>query len=338
MATGDATVLVGILLVPGFSLMALSAVSEPIRAANRMSGKPLYSWKLISIDGEPITSSSGFTLLPHASIETAGPLDMVVAIASLDVAEFQDRRVFDWLRRLAGQGCPVGAASTAPLILARAGVLNGYRATIHWEAMPDMAEEFPDLDISRDLFVVDRDRFTCAGGTAGLDMMLALIERQHGHALAVAVAEQFLHTRIRPPSDNQRMDILSRYDITDTRLANAIVLMEQNIEHPLPTPAIALRVGISSRQLERLFLSTFGNTPAKFYLDLRLQQARRLLAETGQSILQIALRCGFASVSHFGKCYREAFQSTPARSRRGQDVGISTKHVGVTDDETSKLS
>jgi transcriptional regulator GlxA family with amidase domain len=333
MATGDVTALVGILLIPGFSLMALSAVSEPIRAANRMSGKPLYSWKLISIDGQPITSSSGFTLLPHASIETAGPLDMVIVIASLDVAGFQDRRVFDWLRRLASQGCPIGATSTAPLILARAGVLHGYRATIHWEAMPDMAEEFPEFEISRDLFVVDRDRFTCAGGTTGLDMMLTLIEQRHGHALAGAVAEQFLHTRIRPPSDSQRMDILNRYGITDARLANAIALMEQNIEHPLPTPAIALRAGISSRQLERLFLSAFGSTPAKFYLELRLQQARRLLAETGESILQIALRCGFASVSHFGKCYREVFQNTPAKSRRGPDVGISTKHVGTTGDE-----
>ena len=181
-------------------------------------------------------------------------------------------------------------------MLARAGVLGGYRSTIHWELMADFKEEFPRLEISPDLFVIDRDRFTCGGGTAGLDMMLALIGRQHGQPLAVAVAEQFLHTRIRQPTESQRMNILARYHITDGRVATAIAVMEQHVEQPLPNEAVALRCGVSPRQLERLFLAALDNTPGQFYLELRLRLARRLLTETSQSILQIALSCGFARV------------------------------------------
>lgn len=295
--------------------MALSAVSEPLRAANRVSGRELYRWRLISLTGEPVPSSSGFLLAPHFSIETAAPLDMIVVVSSLNVAQFHHAELFKWLRRLSTGVCHIGAASTGSIVLARAGLLDGYRSTVHWELMADFKEEFPRLEISPDLFVIDRDRFTCGGGTAGLDMMLALIGRHHGQPLAVAVAEQFLHTRIRQPTEGQRMNILARYHITDGRVATAIAVMEQHVEQPLPTEAVALRCGVSPRQLERLFLAALNNTPGRFYLELRLRLARRLLTQTSQSILQIALRCGFASPAHFGKCYREAFRDTPARSR-----------------------
>ncbi len=319
MSVGDTqSISVGLFVLPAFSMMALSAVSEPLRAANRVSGRELYRWRLIGLAGEPVSSSSGFTLVPRSSIDTDAEPDMIVVVSSLEVAQFHHAEFFKWLRRLSTKGCQIGAASTGSVVLARAGLLDGYRSTIHWELMADFVEEFPRLEISPDLFVIDRDRFTCGGGTAGLDMMLALIGRQHGQPLAVAVAEQFLHTRIRQPTESQRMNILARYHITDGRLATAIAVMEQHVERPLPTEAVALRCGVSPRQLERLFLAALNNTPGRFYLELRLREARRLLTETSQSILQIALRCGFASPAHFGKCYREAFKDTPARSRSRQ--------------------
>ena len=306
----------GFFLHPEFSLIALASASEPLRAANRVSRRQLYEWKLLGATTQAVAASNGASLLPDATLETAGPLDDLVVVASLNVACFRDEGVFAGLRHLAAHGCRIGGVSTAALLLARAELLDGYQCTVHWEHAAALSEEFPQLALSRDLFVIDRDRFTCGGGTAGLDMMLTLIERQHGRRLATAVAEQFLHTRIRPATDGQRMDIFGRYGIHDARLATAVTLMEQHIEWPLPLDAIALRSNVSGRQLERLFTNALGTTPGRFYLNVRLKAARQLLDETCLSVLQIALRCGFASASHLGKCYREAFAETPMRARR----------------------
>src|SRR6185437_3946910 len=291
----NATQRVGFFLVPGFSMMALSAATEPLRAANRVSGRDVYSWHLLSVDGLEVSSSSGFRLVPEFSIGERGELALLIVVSSLDVTEFHDQRVFAWLRRLAQSNCRLGAVSTGTLLLARAGLLNGYRCTIHWELRRDFAEEFPDIEATRDLFCIDRNRVTCGGGTAALDLMLALIAERHGHFIAAEVAEQFLHTRIRPPGESQRMAVQWRYGITDRRMVRVINLMEQNIEHPLHTQTLAQIAGISRRQLERRFLGEFGKTPSRFYVELRLKHAQALLLQSTDSLLAVALKCGFSS-------------------------------------------
>lgn len=307
---------VGFLLVPGFSMMALSAATEPLRAANRASGRDAYSWHLVTADGAEVSSSSGFRLVPEFSIKEAGEFAMLIVVASLDVAEYRDAQVFAWLRRLAQSNCCLGAVSVGPLLLARAGLLNGYRCTIHWELLQEFREEFPEIDATRDLFCIDRSRITCGGGIAALDLMLAVISAQQGQAVAAEVAEQFLHTRIRPPGESQRMAVQWRFGVTDRRIVRVINLMEQNIEHPLHTQTLAQIAGISRRQLERRFLALFGKTPSRFYVELRLKHARSLLLQSTESMLDVALRCGFSSVSHFGRCYRASYHDTPARLRR----------------------
>ncbi len=293
--TEDSPQRVGFFLVPGFSMMALSAASEPLRAANRVTGRKAYSWHLLSAEGEAVSSSSGFRLVPDAAIAEGGDFALVIIVASLDVAQYRDQRVFAWLRRLAQSKCRLGAISTGTLLLARAGLLAGYRCTIHWEMQRDFAEEFPEIELTTDLFAIDRNRVTCGGGIAALDLMLALITERLGPAVAAEVAEQFLHTRIRPSSESQRMAVQWRYGVTDRRIVRVVSLMEQNIETPLPTQTLAEIAGISRRQLERSFLEAFGKTPSRFYVELRLKHARSLLLQSTHSILDVALKSGFSS-------------------------------------------
>lgn len=312
---GPATQRMGFFLVPHFSMMALSSATEPLRAANRVSGQQLYSWHLISADGEPVSSSSGFALQPEFAITSSPEFSHLFVVASIGVADYRNVQVFDFLRRYARTGLALGGISLGTTILARAGLLDGRRCTIHWEAIKELAEEFPTLDVTRDLYCIDGDRITCSGGTAAIDMMLDLIARQHGNQLAAAVADQFIHTRMRTAQESQKMAIQWRYGVGDRRIVNAITLMEQNIERPIPLKTIASLVGISPRQFERMWLKHFNAGPAEFYLELRLKAAQKLLRESTCSLLDVAMQCGFASPSHLGRCYKRFFERTPGQER-----------------------
>jgi transcriptional regulator GlxA family with amidase domain len=316
----DVTQRMGFFLVPHFSMMSLSSATEPLRAENRISGKALYSWHLISVDGESVSSSSGFTLVPEFAMTSSPAFSHLFVVASIGVANYRNAQVFDFLRRCAATAHSLGGISLGTTILARAGLLEGRRCTIHWEAIKALAEEFPSLDVTRDLYCIDGDRMTCAGGTAAIDMMLDLIARQHGHQLAADVADQFLHTRIRTAQESQKMAIHWRYGIEDRRLVNAVTLMEQNIEMPIPLKTIASLVGVSPRQLERMWQKSFSVRPSQFYLELRLKAAQTLLRESTYSLLDIALRCGFAGPSHLGRCYKRFFQRTPGQERTAKDL------------------
>lgn len=315
-----ATQRMGFFLVPHFSMMALSSATEPLRAANRVASKPLYSWHLISADGEPVSSSSGFALLPEFAMTSSPELSHLFVVASIGVAEYRNAQVFEFLTRYAATGRPLGGISLGTMILARAGLLDGRRCTIHWEALRALADEFPSLEVCRDLYCVDGDRLTCAGGTAAMDLMLDLIARQHSHQLAVEVADQFLHTRIRGSAESQKMAIQWRYGVEDRRIVNAITLMEQNIERPVPMKTIASLVGISPRQFERMWLKHFNVRPSQFYLELRLKAAQKLLHESTYSLLDIAMHCGFTGASHLGRCYRKFFNRTPGAERNAKDA------------------
>lgn len=311
---------IGVYLVPGFSIAALSSTTEPLRAANRVCRRQLYSWHLISVDGRPASSNGGFMLRPCVSIDHARDFSLVLVVSSLDTADYSNRRLVGWLHRQARTDCRMGAVGCGTFLLAHAGLLDGYRCAVAWHLAQDFAEEFPLVEVTHDLFCIDRNRLSCVGETAALDMMLALIAEQHGYDTATHVAEQLIHTRIRPPDEGQRMDVQGRYDITDRRMVNAITLMEQNIEHPLPTLGLAHAVGMSPRQLERLFNKKFGRSPSRFYVRLRLKRAQMLLTQSTDSILGIALRCGFTDASHLSKCFREVFHETPAQVRRGKQT------------------
>lgn len=305
----------GIFLVPHFAMMSFTSAIEPLRAANRLSDRRLYDWRIVSKSGSAVTSSSGVQVLPHASIEEASGLDTVLAVAGIDAHGFEDRQVFAWLRRLDRQGCQIGALSTGSYVLARAGLLDGYRCTIHWENLVGFQEEFPDLDVTAELFEIDRGRLTCSGGIAALDLMLSLIALEHGRDLATQVAEQFIHERIRGQHDQQRMALRNRLGVSHPRLLKVIALMEENLEEPMPRAELARRTGMSTRQLERLFRKYLARTPTRYYLELRLHRARRLLTQTSLSVLDVALACGFISASHFSKCYREFFNRSPREER-----------------------
>ena len=307
---------IGFLLVPNFSMMAFAAAIEPLRTANRMSGHALYGWRLISKDGAPVAASNGIVLTVESGIAEARAVTTMIVCAGLDVHLYRDKEVFSWLRRLARGGVHIGALSSASHILARAGLLEGYRCTIHWENLLGFTEEFPDIDVSADLFEIDRNRFTCSGGTAALDMMLHRIAPRYGKELATAVSDQLIHDRIRGPHDQQRLTLQSRLGIRDAKLLSVVAQMEANIEEPLSRDDLARSVGLSTRQLERLFGDKLGGTPRRYYLVLRLRHARQLLLQTDLSVLGAALACGFVSASHFSKCYREYFGKTPRDERR----------------------
>ncbi|MCK6453342.1 MAG: GlxA family transcriptional regulator [Alphaproteobacteria bacterium] len=308
----------GFFLVPKFSMIAFTAAVEPLRLANRMSGKELYRWQLYSTDGGPVRASNGIALMPDAALANAlgqGKPDAIVVCGGIDVQQFADKAAFAALRRYDRQGVALGAVCTGSHVLALAGLLDGHRCTIHWENLDSFTEAFPGIEVSTDLFEIDRHRFTCCGGTAALDMMLHLIGQRHGTALATAVSDQCILERIRDEHDAQRMPLSARLRVNHPKLVAAIGLMEANLEQPLGQDELARRVGLSRRQLERLFRRYLRKAPARHYLELRLQRARLLLLQSTLSIIDVALACGFVSASHFSKCYRQAYQRSPKQER-----------------------
>lgn len=306
---------IAFLLVPNFSMIAFTAAVEPLRLANRASGRGLYSWHLFSADGGPVVASNGIVLHPAQAIDRAEGIGTVILCSGIDGHLYRDRAVFAALRRFDRQGADIGALCTGSHALARAGLLDGFRCTIHWENLAGFAEEFPDIAVTSELFEVDRGRFTCSGGTAALDMMLNMIQLQHGHELAAAVAEQFIHERIRDAHDRQRMALWARLGVRHPKLIRVIETMETNLEEPLGRAELAGTAGLSSRQLERLFRKYLDRSPARYYVELRLDRARQLLLQTDMSVIDVALACGFVSPSHFSKCYRDFFGKTPRKER-----------------------
>ena len=314
---GKATpVAVGFYLAPRFSMLAFSSALEPLRVANLISGRELFRWRVFSRDGKPVEASNGMAVLAEGSIADSPRLSTLFVCASHEPLATLDRATSAWFRRLAVAGTTLGALDTGAWLLARAGLLDGYRATVHWEWRDAFAEDFPAVDCRTSLFENDRGRLTCAGGTAALDMMLHLIGLRFGHSLAVDISEQFIHERIRPAEDAQRMAPGRRLGLSDPKLEAVIAAMEENLEEPLPSAALAEIAGVSERQLERLFRRALGCTPTRYYLDLRLRRARILLGQTRLPVMEVALACGFATPAHFSRAYRDHF-GHPPREERG---------------------
>jgi transcriptional regulator GlxA family with amidase domain len=199
--------------------------------------------------------------------------------------------------------------------MAKAGLLNGRRATIHWENHDSFAEDFDEVELTKSVFIKDGKFMTTAGGTSSIDLMLKLIAEDFGEDLANAVADQLIYSSIRTDQDTQRLSVPTRIGVRHPKLSQVIQMMETNIEEPISPSLLAKYVGMSTRQLERLFRRYLNRSPKRYYMELRLQKARNLLMQTDMSVINVALACGFASPSHFSKCYRAHYQTTPYRER-----------------------
>jgi len=308
------------ILIPNFSMIAFTSAIEPLRIANRLSGQELYRWQVVSKSGGPIRASNGVLVMTDQSLadvdlSPGANQPSVIVCSGLGAERVHDRELFAWLRRADRTGATVGAVCTGSHLLARAGLLASHKCTIHWENMPGFVEEFPEIEVTTDLFEVDRNRLTCSGGTAALDLMLHLIATEHGQELATKVSEQCILDRIRHAHDHQRTPYRVRLGIHHPKLIGAIEMMEANVEEPLDQEMLARYTGLSRRQLERLFRKHLGRTPAQYYLELRLERARHLLYQTTMPIMNIAFACGFVSASHFSTCYRQMYGKTPRAER-----------------------
>lgn len=316
-ANGNAS-RIGLLLVDGFALLSYASFVEPFRAANSLSGRALYDWVHVSPAGREACASNGARLVADSRVGDAIDCDMLFVFAAGDPAAFRDEACFAWLRAQARRGIRIGGVSGGPYLLARAGLLARRRATIHWEHAVALQAEFPDLMLEQGLYVIDRDRMTCAGGMAGLDLALALIERAHGGALARRVGEWFIRAEPRGPDDAQRAALGVRHGTTNRRLLPMLAAMDAAIEDPLSRERLATRAGVSLRQLERLCRAELGASVAEIYAGLRLDRALELLRSTGLPVTEVAMACGFRSAAHFSRRFKQRHGRTPVsiRARR----------------------
>ncbi|WP_282091754.1 GlxA family transcriptional regulator [Epibacterium ulvae] len=308
-------------LLDQFTLLPFASAVECLRVANRMSGQNLYEYVLVSEDGEAVPCSVGSNFgVDHALIELKRD-DVVLVCGGMNIRDNSTARILAWLRRESRKGVSIGSLCTGSYTLAKAGLLDGKRATIHWENIDGFSEDFADIELSKSVYVLDGKRMTAAGGTASLDLMLKLIAVDHGEDLANAVADQLIYSNIRTEQDTQRLSVPTRIGVRHPKLSVVIQKMEANIEEPISPSILAQDVGMSTRQLERLFRRYLNRSPKRYYMELRLQKARNLLMQTDLSVINVALACGFASPSHFSKCYRAHYDTTPYRER-GTKSGI----------------
>lgn len=304
------------LVVPNFTLMAYSSAVEPLRMANKLIGQDLYSWNTVALNSEPTPSSSNVRIPSDYTIADELPTGALLVCGGVDIHRANTSALQSWLKKSAKKYSPVGALCTGSFLLAEAQLLDGYRCTIHWEHIATLRETHPNLIVSQELFEVDRDRYTCAGGVAAMDMMLHLLRKQHGAELSAAISEQLICDRVRDKNDRQRIPLRHRLGTGQPKLLEAVSLMEANIEEPMALDELSRHIGLSRRQLERLFKTYLDCVPTRYYLQLRLERARQLLLQTSMPVVDIALACGFISAPHFSKCYRLIFGIPPREDRR----------------------
>lgn len=309
-------------LVPEFSMIAFATAIEPLRIANRMLGEEYYTWRLASMDGEPVPASNGVEVSVQSSLKaerealsTSRRPSNTFLCSGMSVEKAADKSLFAYIRENKNSGVTIGGLCTAAFLLAAAGLLKGKRCAIHWENLPGFAENFPDIDVYADLYEMDGNTWTCAGGTAALDMMLSMIENDLGEDLVNRVCEQALTDRVRNPNDRQRLPLRARLGVQNAKVLSIIEFMEANISEPLQLVEIADFVGLSRRQIERLFQQHMGRSPARYYLEIRLDRARHLLMQSTMAVVDVAIACGFVSASHFSKCYREMYGKSPLQER-----------------------
>ena len=302
-------------LMENFTLLSFSSALDALRIANRMSGKTLYEWTFIGENEGVVSCSAGTQFKLDNSLIELHRDDTVLLCGGTSIQEATTKKLIGWLRREARRGLTIGGLCTAAYPMAKAGLLDKKKATIHWENQDSFAEEFLEVELTKTVFVCDGNRYTTAGGTSSIDLLLKIIADEHGEELANAVADQMIYSSIRTDQDTQRLSVPTRIGVRHPKLSKVIQMMEINIEEPISPSILAKDVGMSTRQLERLFRRYLDRSPKRYYMELRLQKARNLLMQTDMSVINVALACGFASPSHFSKCYRAHYDTTPYRER-----------------------
>ena len=308
------------LLLDQFTLLAFASAIEPLRIANYVLADQAYSWALAGEGGHIAICSNGSSFKLDMGLDEMDRDDTVLVCGGIDVQRSATKPVLNWLRREARRGVTIGGLCTGAHALAKAGLLDGKKATIHWENQDGFLEEFEEVNLTKSVFVMDGNRWTTAGGTSSLDLMLKVIASDHGEDVANTVADQLIYSTPRTDQDTQRLSILTRIGVRHPKLSQVIQMMEGNIEDPVSPADLAEDVGMSTRQLERLFRRYLNRSPKRYYMELRLQKARNLLMQTDMSVINVALACGFASPSHFSKCYRSHYNTTPYRERGTQGL------------------
>jgi transcriptional regulator GlxA family with amidase domain len=310
-------------LLENFTLLSFASAVECLRIANRMAEQELYTWVLTGDSEDVITCSAGVRFNLDFPLSELNREDVVLVCGGMDVQQATTKRMLNWLRREARRGLRMGGLCTASYVLAKAGLLDGKRATIHWENHDSFLEEFEEVHLTKSVFVIDGNRMSTAGGTSSIDLMLNIIADDHGEKLANAVADQQIYSSIRTDQDTQRLSVPTRIGVRHPKLSQVIQMMESNIEEPISPSVLAREVGMSTRQLERLFRRYLSRSPKRYYMELRLQKARNLLMQTDMTVINVALACGFASPSHFSKCYRAHYNTTPYRERGAHSSRLS---------------
>ncbi|MFD2207020.1 GlxA family transcriptional regulator [Kiloniella antarctica] len=303
------------LLLPNYSLLALSSAVEVLRAANRLSRAEIYSWQLLSSEGGLYASSGGLALPTDPIHETTPAITHLVICGGDGSENLTDPSTLSFVREEARKARLSGAISDGSYLAARAGIFDGYRSTIHWQCHDGYVEQNPELNITRQIYEIDRDRFSCAGGAAAFDLFLQLVERDYGRHLSLEIAENFVHSDIRPQVSPQRLNPAYKFAASSPKLSGIIQHMEQNLETPVSLPKLAEYVGITPRQMDRIFQQYVGESPSKFYIGLRVRRAAYLLRQTSLPISEISFACGFASSSHFARHFQKIWRMSPRQYR-----------------------
>jgi len=315
--TGDAgQKQIGFFVPDTFATLPLISALEPLRVANRITGEALYGWQLLGTGNKHAFANNAMPFAIDANVLDVGKLDRLIVCGTHEPHLFNDTNVFRALKRWSKSGTQLGSLDTGTHMLAQAGLIKEQRCTIHWEKLPGFREAFPAITVTSALFEIDDNLFTCAGGAASLDMMLALIAQDHNKELAGQIAEVFISPGLRPPTDPQRRGIVERSGIHHPGLVTCIELMESNIEQPLTSAEMAEMINVSSRQLERLFRSYLHTTPTLYYQQLRLKAGYELLQQTTMSVLEIAAVTGFTSSDYFSRRFRAQYGVSPTQARR----------------------
>ncbi len=304
-------------LLPNLSMLAFTSAIEPLRIANQLTGQNLYSWTTMSENGENVRCSNGIEIgIDRALGDT--PSDSRIFICSGVQPELStSSKVADWTRRQWRLGRTVGALCTGAYTLARAGILSGHKFTLHWENIAPFREHFPDLEPVEQLYTMDNRVMTCGGGSAATDLFFKLIYDTHGPVLAQAVLNMCLHTVQRSETDRQQSSTSASIGVRNDKLVRVINFFEAHLEDHINLDIVTEELGISRRQMERLFRHYLDTTPKKYLQNLRLQRARILLAETNLPVVDVAVACGFESAAYFSKRFREAFGMSPHKFSTG---------------------
>lgn len=300
-----------ILVLDYFAMIAFASTVEPLREANWVCGRQAFEWKVVSPDGEPVRASNGLSLNVDCAMQDAPAGSMVIVCSSFNPHLVATPPVLAWLRRQDRSGAMIGGVETGAYVLARAGLLNGHRATIHWENSESFEEEFPDVEFTDAIFELDRRRFSASGAAAALDMMLYFIGQHLGQKVASGVAEEFIYNRIRKADSPQRLTVSDRMNTRNPRLRRLLSHLEKNLHVSMDVAEMAALEKISEREVRRLFDVHIGTSPGAYHLKLRLAKAQSILRQSDTNVSSVALDCGFSSSSAFSRAYKREFNRRP---------------------------